>query len=94
MKLNKKNFLKTELGSTLEDCIKAWDKALDGQRRHPYGTEEYKRAKNTASWCQAQWEIYQMVLRQFYDMEYHFSRTDDYFGLCTDERDWLFKIER
>ena len=34
-------------------------------------------------------------MRQFYNIEYHFSRTDEYFGVCTeDETDWLFKVER
>lgn len=83
MKMNKEKFLKTELGSGMEECIKAWDKNLKvGDRK-------------AALWCQAQWEVYKMAVRQFYGIEYCFSRTDEYFGICTeDETDWLFKVDR
>lgn len=95
MKLNKSKFLKTELGSNLKECITAWDKWLEEQCNNDYCSEEYKRGMRSALWCQAQWEVYQMAVKQFYGVEYHFSRTDEYFGACTeDESDWLFKVER
>lgn len=96
MKLSKEKFLKTELGSEMEACIIAWDKALEGCRNiNEYHTDEYKRNRKAADWCQAQWEVYKMAIRQFYGIEYCFSRTDEYFGLVTeDEENWLFKIER
>ena len=51
--------------------------------------------RKAALWCQAQWEVYQMALRQFYGIECHLTRTDEYFGVVTeDESDWLFKVER
>lgn len=83
MKLNKQAFLKTEFGVELLNCIKSWDKWLiEGNRE-------------AAKWCQAQWEVYQLALKQFYEVEYYFSRTDSYFGICTiDESDYLFKVER
>ena len=83
MKFNKQKFLITELGGSLQECITAWDKWLEiGDRK-------------AALWCQAQWEVYKMALRQFYGIEYFFTRTDEYFGVCTeDETDWLFKVER
>lgn len=76
-------FLSSELGSSLQECITAWDKWLEiGDRK-------------AALWCQAQWEVYKMALKQFYGIEYFFTRTDEYFGVCTeDETDWLFKVER
>lgn len=83
MKMNKEKFLKTELGSSLQECITAWDKWLEiGDRK-------------AALWCQAQWEVYKVAIRQFYGIEYCFSRTYEYFGVCTeDETNWLFKVER
>ena len=87
MKLNKEKFLKTELGSNLYECITAWDCWLNLNY-------SVSRSKSIA-WCQAQWEVYQMALKQFYGVEYHFTRTDEYFGVCTgDETDGLFKVER
>lgn len=95
MKMNKEKFLKTELGGNLKDCITSWDVALSGCRKYRYDTEEYKRERKVADWCQAQWEVYKMTIRQFYGIEYCFSRTDEYYGVVTeDETDWLFKIER
>lgn len=83
MKLNKDKFLKTEVGSSMKECVTAWDKWLT------------LRDRDAATWCQAQWEVYQMMMRQFYGIEYYFSRTDEYFGICTeDETDWLMKVER
>lgn len=85
MKLNKEKFLKTELGGNLDECVKSWDFALRGGNK----------TKPLADWCQAQWEVYQIMFRQMYGIEYHFSRTKEYFGICTeDHEDWLIKVER
>lgn len=36
-----------------------------------------------------------MAVKQFYGVEYHFTRTDEYYGIVTaDEKDWLYKVER
>lgn len=36
-----------------------------------------------------------MAVKQFYGVEYHFTRTDDYFGCCTEDgEDFLFRFER
>lgn len=88
MKLNKEQFLKTEFGGELECMITAWDDALNRNR-------EDKEALRTLAWCQAQWEVYRMAIKHFYGVEYHFTRTDEYYGLCTeDESDYLMKVDR
>lgn len=95
MKLDKEKFMKTEVGSSMKECITAWDKALTEQNRYTWDSREHKRERRAAEWCQAQWEVYKMVLLQFFKEEYFFSRTDEYFGICTeDETDWLMRIER
>jgi hypothetical protein len=33
-------------------------------------------------------------MRQFYDIEFNFTRTDEYCGVCTDDGDFLFRIDR
>lgn len=83
MKFDKERFLQTEFGSRLKECAVAWDFWLS------------KKERTKAVHCGLQWEVYQLALLQFYGIEYHFSRTDEYFGVCTEnETDWLFKIER
>lgn len=95
LKLNKEKFLETELGSELDYCIRAWDAALEKQIIFPHETIPYENASRTVYRCQARWEVYQMAIKQFYGIEYHFTRTDEYFGLVTeDETDWLLKVER
>lgn len=97
MKLNKEKFLKSELGGNLQECVTAWDHWLTELRKFNIDTvgQKYRETRKAADWCQAQWEVFQTVMHQFYNIEYHFSRTDEYFGVCTeDETDWLFKVER
>lgn len=68
---------------------------LSRKSKVPWGTPEYLEECKNWDRCLAQHEVYQMAVKQFYGVEYHFSRTDDYFGLCTeDEQDWLFKYDR
>jgi len=91
MKLNKEHFLKTALGGELECMITAWDEALEKHSR----IGENKDILRMLAWCQAQWEVYRMAIKHFYGVEYHFTRTDECYGLCTeDESDWLLKVDR
>lgn len=102
MKLNKGKFLKTEVGAELENCIRVWDNAIEERRKATPGwcSDSYEGLgfqywEKTCEHCQAQWEVYKMVLLQFFGVEYCFTRTDEYFGLVTaDEENWLFKVER
>lgn len=102
MMMNKQNFLKTEFGAELENCIRVWDNALEEKNRCIPGNTTrqseglgYTYWNNTCAWCQAQWEVYQLALKQFYSLEYHFTRTDDYYGLVTEDKsDWLMKFDR
>ena len=83
MKMNKEKFLKTEFGSEMTNCIDCWDLYLS--------TKDYDSSKL----CQAQWEVYQMAVKQFYGIEYHFTRTDERYGIVTEDyKDWLYKVER
>ncbi len=95
MKLNKEEFLQTELGRSLKDCITAWDCFLDNLAQCGFDTPDYKATQHAADICKVEWDIYRMALKHFYGVDYHFTRTDDYFGVCTeDEKDWLFKLNR
>ena len=83
MKLNKETFLKTGFGAEMTNCVDCWDLYLS--------TKDYDRAM----WCQAQWEVYQMAVKQFYGVEYHFTRNNEYYGIVTEDyNDWLYKVER
>lgn len=82
MKWNKEKFLGTEFGKKMIQCAIDWDKAIE------------KDIEFMTSYC-SMWEVFQLAVKQFYGIEYHFTRTDEYFGICTeDETDWLLKIER
>lgn len=84
MKLNKEKFLKTEFGAELINCVMCWDSHIENK------------AFKAATWCQAQWEVYKLALRQFYKVNYSFTRTSEYYGVVNEDdySDWLFKVGR
>lgn len=88
---SKERFLKSEFGGSLQECITAYDFWIGQKDLSKYDSGIEK----ACLWCQAQWEIYQMAIKQFYGVKYNFVRTTEYFGVATDdERDWLFKVDR
>lgn len=90
---NKEEFLQSQMGYEIKDCITSWDKALENYKKFPYCSEEYKREKRVMDWCQAQWEAYKLAIYEFYGVEYCFTRTEEYYGVVTeDNENWLFKI--
>lgn len=106
MYFNKESFMVSELGRSLDSCIRLLDNSLIMLSRYPYGSPNsllsdesllsiYAYEKKCVECCFAQWAVYKMAIKQFYGIEYHFTRTDEYFGVVTqDETDWLIKIER
>lgn len=93
--MTKQKFLRTETGTNMRACIQLLDEALEKRSDRRFGTIEYEYHSGTIRYHMAQWEVYKILLRELFGREYCFSRTDEYFGVCTeDERDWLFKVER
>ena len=97
MKLVKARFERTEFGGQMVETVKALDfyleeKSHTSQWQEP---EKYKRLRKDIDRLFAQFEIFKLAVKQFYGVEYHFTRTDDYFGCCTnDGEDFLFRFER
>lgn len=96
MKLNKEKFMKTEMGGELEETIRTWDKAIDERRKATPGIGNsnqglgFKYWENTCRSCQDRWEVFKLAIKQFYGIEFFFTRTDEYFGIVTeDEADWF-----
>lgn len=93
IKLEKEDFLLTDLGKKLIECLVELDVALDNRSKFPSCTTIYKNATKKIELCMAQWEIYKIALKQFFGIEYQFTRTEEYFGAVTeDESDWLIKF--
>lgn len=82
MKLNKEKFMKTEMGGELEETIRTWDKALDERRKATPGIGNpdqglgFKYWDNTCRSCQDRWEVFKLAIKQFYGIEFFFTRTD------------------
>lgn len=94
MKLNKEKFLKTEFGSELYQTIRALDYYLEEISRTSQfkELENYKQLNEDIQKLFAQWKIFQLALKQFYGIKYSFTRTSEYYAVCTDnEEDFLFK---
>lgn len=101
MKLNVKKFMETEMGGELEETIRTWDKAIDERRKATPGIGNpdqglgFKYWDNTCGSCQDRWEVFKLAIKQFYGIEFFFTRTDEYFGVCSeDENIWLMKEKR
>ena len=97
MKLVKARFERTEFGGQMVETVKALDFYLE-EKNHTsqwQEPEKYKRLMKDIDRLFAQFEIFKLAVKQFYGVEYHFTRTDDYFGCCTDNgEDFLFRFER
>ena len=97
MKLVKEKFVKTEFGGQMVEIVKAIDFYLE-EKSHTNQWEEpekYKRLRKNIDRSFAQFEIFKLAVKQFYGVEYHLTRTDDYFGCCTEGgEDFLFRFER
>lgn len=98
MKLNKEEFLQTEFGETLRETVDSLDKSLDEKSetaQDPTQYSEFAYWNRVCKICTERWSIFQLAMKHFYGIDYHFTRTDEYYGVCTeDDKDWLFKVER
>lgn len=80
-------FLQTEAGEEMKETIRLWDRVLTRQ--------EGEKKDHASNVCGAKWEVFKMFLKQLYGIEFFFTRTDEYFGICTeDERIFLMKERR
>lgn len=95
MKMNEKSFFKTEFGAELECTVKALDVALEEKAKHETFSEEWRKEQKVIDKLFARLDVYKQGLRTFYNLDVCFTRTDEYFGLCTeDESYYLMKVYR
>ncbi len=73
-------FLETELGKAMIEVIQGWETAIQEQD------------DTQIDICCGKWTIIKIALKQLYGKDFYFSRTDDYYGVTTeDEKIWLIK---
>ncbi|WP_310604822.1 hypothetical protein [Anaerosporobacter sp.] len=88
--------MKTELGIEFETTAKTLEDSLTecvkATRKKPSASNEMQ---INISKLFAQLDVFRLAIKQFYGIEYFFRRTDEYYGMTTeDETDWLFKHVR
>lgn len=94
MQMNKE-FYESEFYHNLLKCVVTLDVALEKQRKCLCGTEEYKLHEAVVNMCLAELEVYEMALKYIFGVEFCLTRTDEYFGLVTeDETYFLFQVMR
>lgn len=88
MLLNRKKFLnETEFGRAMEKLVREWDGLLE--------TKETPETIRKEAHCMSQWEVYQLAMKQFYGLDCHFTRTNEYFGIwIEDDATFLLKVDR
>ena len=73
-------FLETDLGKVMVVVIHDWEYAIQEEEEHLQDI------------CCGKWSIIQIALKQLYGKEFYFSRTEDYYGVTTeDKKIWLIK---
>lgn len=81
------DFMASSAGEELKETIRSWDRVLKEADNEERGWK--------SAVCAAEWNGFKEVLKYISGIEFFFSRTDEYFGICTeDEAIWLFKEER
>lgn len=66
----------------LDELIYSWDVCLTEGLEQLY--EHYL----------AKWDLAQSALKEITGIEFHFSRTDTYYGICTEDEEFLIKVNR
>lgn len=96
MKMNTTEFFKTEFGAELECTVKALDINLEEKAKiNCTDIKELRKKQEAINELFARLDVYKQGLRTFYNLDLHFTRTDEYFGLCTEDESFhLMKIER
>ena len=80
--------------SDMKECLTLWDMWITQLMEGEF-TVSKNYAKEANIWCNAKWEVYKLVMNEFYGIECVFIWTNEYFGVCDKtEQNWLFKIER
>lgn len=95
-------FRKTPIGEELHKIVNTWDIAIENRRqalreveRYP-GAERLQAAKDWEQACaewQARWEVMKIVLREIYGVEFCFTRTEQYMGVC-DETETVWLVQK
>lgn len=94
-KMDKLEFLTTELGVEMALCVARLDIYLrELSACEPY-SNTYDSYNSLKSEDMARLEVFKLAVKQLYGVEYCFTRTDDYYGMVTEDgTDWLLKRER
>lgn len=91
-------FMQSEIGEKLANLVQTWDHAMRERAKCSYGnvgSDVVWHWDNICQNCRDQWEIFKLVLKQFYGMEIHFSSTQKFFGVCNEDASvWLMKVTR
>lgn len=93
IKFDKEEFLNSELGQDLCDCIEGWVFALVDLDNYKIGSYSRHKVNDRLTWFYAQWLVYKKMLKDIFGVEYHFRDKEECAGLCTkDGTDWLVKF--
>lgn len=98
-RLDPEEFQRTPIGEELRKIVNTWDIALENRWKAIRGIQGYpgaERLPDVKDWeqmcaeCRARWEVMKIVLREIYGVEFHFTRTEQYTGICDEnETVWL-----
>jgi hypothetical protein len=95
MELDKEWLMKSVLGMSMCDHIDFLDKALDRKCKCREYSDKWFKEDIAVQRNQAAWDMARVALITMYGISYNFTRTSDYYGICTENgSDWLYRVER
>ena len=76
-------FWEYEMGAEMMSTVDAWNHYL-----------EEKNNKDSSE-MQARWEAFQISFRYIFGFDVHFTRTEEYYGICNEDGShFYYKVER
>lgn len=77
-----KNFWQMEMGAEMISTARSWNMAIE------------KHDRDARHELQSRWEAFEISFRYMFGIEIFFTRTDEYFGICTEDEHFFYREER
>lgn len=95
MELDKEWLLGSVFGINMCDHVKFLDDALIRKSKCIQYSDDWFKEDMAVERNLAAWDMARLALLTMYGISYNFTRTSDYYGICTDDgSDWLYRVER
>jgi hypothetical protein len=94
MELDKEWLLGSVFGINMCEHVKFLDEALIRKNKCIQYSDDWFKEYMAVERNLAAWDMAKLALLTMYGISYNFTRTSDYYGICTDDGEWLYRVTR